>query len=375
LGKIEKFFSKFYAVKLQATKIKLMLPNLNLLGTELKTAACHATGVLHQIEIQRGKEGMKTAKFNTTIGATAGCTLRLLLNSIPVDQQEAKHGVRGDAWFGSVNTANKVGIRGHEGVFQVKQFHTLFPKEYIKEELKDAPGDVHIVLKGATRDEVNLVAIGYRYSRKMILNFVMTENAGNTGQGDPYEMKYTNSYGNICTRFIDLPDVVSMFFASSNVIDTHNQLRQDLLQHEKKWLTKNPFCRLTTTLIGFNVTDTFLLASHHNVINLNDATGSQKLSIRQFTIMLAFQLILHTKKLGGTQLHRFLPEDDILPVVSIVAPQSKSDISDLSSPDFASLSEKEIVRNLQDANGRTHYLIKYDVTKDPSGRSRCKKRK
>ncbi len=49
------------------------------------------------MEIHCGKEGMKTATFNNTIGATAGCTLGLLLNSIPVDQQEAKHGVRGDA--------------------------------------------------------------------------------------------------------------------------------------------------------------------------------------------------------------------------------------------------------------------------------------
>ncbi len=378
LGKIKIFFLVFMMLDYGLIKINLFYPTdiiLNLLGTEFKTAACHVTGVLRHMEIQRGKEGMKTAQFNNTIGATAGCTLRLLLNSIPVDQQGAKHGVRGDAWFGSVNTANEVSIRGHKGVFQVKQFHTLFPKEYIEEVLKEAPGGVHIVLKGTTRDERNLVAIGYRYSHKTILHFVLTENAGSTGQGDPYEMKYTDSYGNICTRYVDRPDVISKFFASSNVIDTHNQLRQDLLQLEKKWLTKNPFFRLTTTLIGINVMDTFLLASHHKVINLNDATGSQKLSIRRFAGMLAFQLIRQAKKLGALQVPSFLPEDDMLPVVSITAPHSKSNVSDLSSPDFASLSEKEIVRALQDANGRTHYLVKYDITKDPSGRSRCKKRK
>jgi hypothetical protein len=88
------------------------------------------------------------------------------LNSIPVERQGEKHGIRGDAWFGSVNTANEVGIRGHEGVFQVKQYHNLFPKDFIEEALKDAPGGVHIVLKGATRDEINLVAIGYRYSHE-----------------------------------------------------------------------------------------------------------------------------------------------------------------------------------------------------------------
>jgi hypothetical protein len=65
--------------------------------------------------------------------------------------------------------------------------------------LKEAPDGVHIVLKGTTRDEVNLVAIGYCYSYKMILYFWVTENTGSTGQGDPYEMKCMDSYGNICT--------------------------------------------------------------------------------------------------------------------------------------------------------------------------------
>jgi hypothetical protein len=39
------------------------------------------------MEIQRGKEGMKSQKFNKEIGATAGCTLRLLLNTIPQEKQ------------------------------------------------------------------------------------------------------------------------------------------------------------------------------------------------------------------------------------------------------------------------------------------------
>jgi hypothetical protein len=55
------------------------------------------------------------------MGATAGCTNRLFLNSIPVEHQWEKHGIRGDAWFGSVNTANEVGIQGHKGILQVKQ--------------------------------------------------------------------------------------------------------------------------------------------------------------------------------------------------------------------------------------------------------------
>ncbi len=47
---------------------------------------------------------------------------------------------------GSVKTANEVGLRGHQGVFQVKQL--------IEKALKDAPGSVHIILEGTTKDEV-----------------------------------------------------------------------------------------------------------------------------------------------------------------------------------------------------------------------------
>ena len=54
------------------------------------------------MEIQRGKEGMKTKKFNAAVGATAGCTLRLLLDSIPEEDKWIRHGIHGDAWFGSV---------------------------------------------------------------------------------------------------------------------------------------------------------------------------------------------------------------------------------------------------------------------------------
>jgi hypothetical protein len=59
---------------------------------------------MRKIEIQRGNDGMKNQQFNQQVGATAGCTLRLLLDTIPQDLKTSKHGVRGDAWFGSIRT-------------------------------------------------------------------------------------------------------------------------------------------------------------------------------------------------------------------------------------------------------------------------------
>jgi hypothetical protein len=78
----------------------------------------------------------------------------------------------------------------------------LLTKDFIETTLKDAPDWVHILLEGTTDDEeVPLVALGFRYSRKTILFFVLTKDGGSSKLGNPYHMKYTDTYGNICTRY------------------------------------------------------------------------------------------------------------------------------------------------------------------------------
>jgi hypothetical protein len=104
---------------------------------------------MHFMEIQRGKDGMKSKRSNQEVGATAGCTLQLLLEALPIESDQS-HGIHTDTWFGSVRTASKVSRRGHEGMFQVKHYHSLFPKAFIEEALKEAPGGVHIILEGKT---------------------------------------------------------------------------------------------------------------------------------------------------------------------------------------------------------------------------------
>ncbi len=190
---------------------------------EFKTAACPVIGIMRFLEIQRGKGGMKSKRFNQEVGATAGCTLRLVLEGIPIESDQS-HGIRADAWFGSIRTASENSRHGHEGMFQDKQYHSLFPKAFIEEALKEAPGGVHSILEGKTQCEVPFIAVGYQYSRKTILHFILTKKAGSLKEGKPYEMKYTDSYGNVCTHYIECPDAISKIFATSKFIDTHNQL-------------------------------------------------------------------------------------------------------------------------------------------------------
>jgi len=101
------------------------LPNLSFvarkpepLGTEFKNSACPILGVIRHLEIQRGKEGMKNLKYNSTVGATTGCTLRLLEGSVGGDDDEDnRHCIQGDAWFGSIGTCANIWKLRHEVVF------------------------------------------------------------------------------------------------------------------------------------------------------------------------------------------------------------------------------------------------------------------
>jgi hypothetical protein len=188
----------------------------------------------------------------------------------------------------------------------VKQNHLLFPKDFIEKALKDAPGRVHIALEETTKDEVELIALGYRYSRKTILFFILTKNAGATQLGEPYHMKHTNSYGNVCTCNVNQPEVILNYFAHSNTIDVHNQLCQDLLKLEKKWIMQDPFFHLGTTMIGINVTDAYLLANYHGVINVSRNGNEEKekqVSIQRFAGILANNLLTCQR---GFRVHCFV---------------------------------------------------------------------
>ena len=59
------------------------------------------------------------------------------------------------------------------------------------------------------------------------------KDAGFTRVGSPYEMKYTDDWGNVHCQNDECPDILSKFFEASNMIDKHNQLRQADLALEK----------------------------------------------------------------------------------------------------------------------------------------------
>ena len=312
---------------------------------------------------------MRNQRYVDTLGATAACTLRLLEGCVPADDINGGHGIQGDAWFGSVRAAAAIGAKGHRAVLQVKNNSGLYPKAFIDGALKNAPGGVHIVLKGVAPNGVELVALGYRYSTKTTLFFIATADAGSTRPGTPYEMKYTDDHGNVCLRHVERPDIISNFFRDSNAIDRHNQSRQFDLALEKTWLTQEPYFRLATTIIGMHVVDSWKLADYHNIINGANTKDENRMTVKRFAGVLCYQLVTNTCAFLS---NAFAPSTSPSEIV-VPAQRSISMSSDTNEDSEVTMQEGQDTilipkRSLADKNGVQHHQVAYPKTVGKSGK-------
>jgi hypothetical protein len=300
---------------------------------------------------------MTSQQYQQELGATAACTLRLATGCISAEDDH-HHTIQGDARFGSVKAAAALGHKGIRAVLQVKK--------YIEKALENAPGGVHIVLKGTAPNGVDLIAIGYRYSTKTTLFFVATANAGPTRPGKEYEMKYTDDHGNVCVRLVERSDVVSTFFGNSNTIDKHNQAQQFDLALEKTWLTQDPYFHLSCTLIGINVVDTWKLADYHKLLNAPGTKEDSKISIKRFAGILCHQLVTNTSAFTSTSLRQSHMCSEIsMPSQPTLNTQ---DISDVTTNTENKENFHVPIRLLKDNNGLLHHQVRYRVSVSKAGK-------
>jgi hypothetical protein len=326
------------------------------LGTEFKNIACCRIGCILVLEIQRGKEGMRAQRHCATLGATAACTLEEAQDG----DNRVGAGVWGNAWFGSVKAATALGQKGYKAVLQVKTGHGLFPKKFIEDTLKDAPGGIWIVLQ-STFQGISLIAIGYRYSTRTTLHFVATKDAGCTSKGEPYRMKYTDDWGNVHIRDVDRPDLISKFFEARNIIDKHNQAQRAELALEKHWLTQNPYFCLHTTIIGMNVVDCYKLADHHKIIN-------HQIPDKEYKMTTNVDSLLSFNNPLSQELRSLI--DGTTPAVIFVSNQTPETTSSITSAKKVFLS----LRVLTDANQEEHHQIAYEKTTGSKGKRQTKTR-
>ena len=100
--------------------------------------------------------------------------------------------------------------------------------------MKNFPGDTWIVMKGCSeKEDVPLVCVGYKYNLKKVLVFLSTKGARSTQPGEHYLAKFPYKFGDVCTREVVRPDIISNYFNKSNMVDLHNQARQAKLALKK----------------------------------------------------------------------------------------------------------------------------------------------
>ena len=237
------------------------------LGTEFKVAADSATEIFTHLEIQEGKEPMR-AKSVGRLGATASCTHRLAKAAACCGPTAAgkRSLVLRDSWFGSY--ACVVSLKrtlGHESMLCIKTGHSKTPKLEMDAVMRHWPAGSYAVLTHtcegrADEADVELVLLSYKYNCRRVLHFLMTKDAGSTvpDPSRPYIARFPDRFGNVHERPVARPLSISIFFDSSNIIDSHNHKRQFELALEKRWIVKGEnacWFRLDTTLIGMNLVD------------------------------------------------------------------------------------------------------------------------
>ena len=289
-------------------------------GTKFKTAADEVTGILSRIEIQKGQDGMEHAKYAKELGGQAACAIRLLEDSqgcgrdpedvlvrlsalllvvastrllhfltlfsvpYPSDLYQQSTLGKGDSFFASVKAASFAKKLGMDFVGIVKNCHQLFPKAGISEVMKNWPGGTYCVFYC---EKLDLYAVGYKYNKTKVLHFITP--------GANYKTRYSDSFGNACTRAISRPQVISDFFNGSNVIDVHNHLRQFELGLEKLWLTQNCWFRVDTTIMGMTAIDLMLALQH----GLSVSHSLKSIDVRIFMALLSKQFYLKAQVLSN----------------------------------------------------------------------------
>jgi hypothetical protein len=125
-----------------------------------------------------------------------------------------------DSWFSSIKTVCQLWnqFKCHNGGI-LKPNHSRFPKAWIERTMKDWSMGSHIVLEGwATREGVDLVAIGYKYNLRKSLCFICHKDTGLTEFTDFYEAKWKDGNGNTNSRRVPRPDVMGRYFRVCNQI-------------------------------------------------------------------------------------------------------------------------------------------------------------
>jgi hypothetical protein len=213
----------------------------------------------------------------------------VLRAAVPADKPKEGQLFIFDSGWGGVDMAVKLAKEGHAVIIHIKNSFAGFPKDALEEQLRGMPGGSHLEMR-ATVNGVNLIAIGSKYNSKKTQFHVATEGAGSTAAGKPYISQYHDELGNVLTRDVARPAVVSRYFGKFNKVDIHDHLRQHQLALEEKWVGKDEKAgkfRMWATIRGVTAIDTMLAVKTHS----HRGHSIRQATTREFIDLLAEEMV------------------------------------------------------------------------------------
>ena len=143
----------------------------------MKNVACSMLGTILHLEIQKGKEDMKTSNFQKTLGGTTACMNRLAIATKGFGQLASNNTYFPDSWFSSVKNDEEMTAAGVDYCGPVKMSHKGVFLATLEKLMKDWPVGSYLVLKSTPRfpGERPILAIGYKYNFRKVLGFISNE--------------------------------------------------------------------------------------------------------------------------------------------------------------------------------------------------------
>ena len=177
------------------------------LGTEMNNVACSRLGTMLYLDIQRGKDDMKTSIFLKYLGGTAVCIRRIMMDIKGCDELTSIDTHFYDNWSIGVKMAEEVMAWRVNYYRPVKTSHKGFCIDTFKRLIKDWSGEPYLVMKSTSRVLVGrpIMTIGYKYNSRKVLGFIATEGGGSTEPSDPYLSCFPDCFCNVDV----LPIVIS----------------------------------------------------------------------------------------------------------------------------------------------------------------------
>lgn len=270
-------------------------------GFEMKNVVCCAIRVMLFLELQEGKLPMQEKKYSKEFGSNQGCTIRIAeaaarcgqvirnttrTTTTTDDLQNNKSDLFiADSFFGGTHSVVELAKKGHDSIMAIKNNYAFLLKKANEKTMADYPAGAYLVFE-STVDDIPVVFLSYKYNAKRVVHFLMTKDAGSTKPDPayPYVARWADKYGNVKSREIPRPSVLSSYWKDSNNIDLINQECQKYLALEEKWITQDGFKRFCTLYVGQNVIDTRNALCY----GLPSMHGIQKLTTKAFANHLVY---------------------------------------------------------------------------------------